>query len=831
LDARTSSFQRDHQRRWLLGAIAQPRSSLVSKVALTILFVGIGLALLFAATGALFLRDNEIKRQLQLTAELLTTVESTVRIACFTGDKALAREVAEGLMTNHSVAGIRISAGEQVLAETHRRTSAATSAPEHMVRRAVASPFDANSVVGDIVLIADSDVIRTDAAEHSGFFACILLLEVLAVTLAVAFVIFRTVVRPIKVLASDLQRIRATADQRLPMPKGHESNEIGQLTKVFNAMIGHIGKLLTQEQSMREQMAHSERRFRTLAENSPDIIVRHDLHHRLVFANPAYARETGLPLDLALSGVLDEQSTWRPAIPIEQYRARLRRVVETGAPDCLLWEWTTASGNAVCHEMHVVAEYDADGNAVGTLAIGRNVTDRREAERQLVHQATHDALTGLPNRALLKDRLQQGIAQSRRDGRNVALLFIDLDHFKSINDTLGHDTGDELLKLLAGRMQSVLRVGDTVARLGGDEFVVLIQDGIARHQLDRVAQKIFHTIATPCEISGHQIYPGASMGIAVYPQDGADADTLMRSADTAMYVAKDRGRNNCRFYSAEMNNDLREWLQMSNDLRRALENREFELHYQPKADVATGAFAGMEALIRWRHPDLGMVSPGRFIPVAEENGLIGAIGHWVLDEACRQMRAWLNAGLEPIRVAVNLSAVQCQGDELLRHVRTALAGHRLEGRRLELEITESIVMAHAEESIRSFWALREMGVRVAVDDFGTGYSSLSYLKRLPVDNLKIDKSFVDDIDVDPNDVEIIRAIIAMAHTLGMRTIAEGVETQSQLECLRQAGCDELQGYHYCKPLPAAEVTALIRNGNWCRLQEVESASEEAPKTI
>jgi diguanylate cyclase (GGDEF)-like protein/PAS domain S-box-containing protein len=813
VDARSSSPPSAERLRRLLEALAQPHAGLVTKVSLTILVVGTGLALLFAGTSALLLRDSEIKRQLQETGELLTTVESTVRIACFTGDKALAREVAEGLMTNHTVAGIRISAGEQVLAETHRNASASASDSKHLVRRAVASPFDSRSIVGEIVLVADSEVIRTEAGEESSFFANVLLLEVLAVSLAVAFVVFRTVVRPIKVLAGDLQRIRANGDERLPMPRGNESNEIGQLAKVFNGMIGHMGTLLSQEQSMREQIADSERRFRTLAENSPDIIVRYDLDCRLVFANPAHARETGIALETAPSRTLNEVDTWRPAMPLERYQARLRHVVETGAPDCLLWEWITPSGNAVSHEMYVVAEYDAEGKAVGTLAIGRNVTDRREAERQLVHQATHDALTGLPNRALLKDRLQQGIAQSRRDGRNVALIFIDLDHFKSINDSLGHDTGDELLKLLAKRMQSALRAGDTVARLGGDEFVILLQDGIARHQLDGVAQKIFETIASPCDITGHHLYPGASMGIAVYPQDGADADALMRSADTAMYAAKEQGRNNYRFYSAEMNNDLREWLQLSNDLRRALDEREFELHYQPKMNIATGAFAGMEALIRWRHPQLGMVAPSRFIPVAEENGLIGAIGLWVLDEACRQMRAWLDAGLEPLRVAVNLSAAQCRGDELMRQVHGALACHRLEGRRLELEITESIVMADAEETIRAFWTLREIGVRVAVDDFGTGYSSLSYLKRLPVDNLKIDKSFVDDIESDPNDVEIIRAIIAMAHTLGMRVIAEGVETQSQLDCLRQAGCDELQGYHYAKPLPAEAVAALMKGGN------------------
>ncbi|MEW6445248.1 MAG: PAS domain S-box protein [Pseudomonadota bacterium] len=448
-----------------------------------------------------------------------------------------------------------------------------------------------------------------------------------------------------------------------------------------------------------------------------------------------------------------------------------------------------------------------DGAHFG-ISVARDITERKAAEQRFTHLATHDALTGLPNRVLLKDRLQQAIAQAQRDHDLLAVIFIDLDNFKVINDTMGHDVGDELLKQVAGRMRGSLRESDTVARLGGDEFVVLLHGGDAR-DVELVADKLLATLAPAYEIGARQLYSGASLGIAVYPKDGEDMEALMRNADTAMYAAKSQGRNQHRFFSAEMSAEIQEWSKLSHCLHRALRHKEFELHYQPKIDLLTGRVSGLEALIRWRHPEWGLVSPARFIPVAEKNGLINDIGLWVMDEACRQMREWLDQGVEPGRVAINLSGQQCLGSELPRQVRKVLKRHKIDGSRLEVEITESIVMSNAEESVRAFWALRDMGVTVAVDDFGTGYSSLSYIKRLPVNTLKIDKSFVDDLETDQQDQEIVRAILAMAQSLGLRVVAEGIETWEQYDLLRSAGCPEGQGYHFSKPLPARDMTELL----------------------
>ncbi|MDO8699337.1 MAG: EAL domain-containing protein [Rhodoferax sp.] len=787
--------------------LTRPRTSLVAKVSLLIGLVSVSMSILFVVSGTIFIRDNELKRQLSHISELLTTVQSTVQIASFTNDKTLATEVARGLMTNRSISAVRITSGDHIIAEIKKNT-AGGGAP-HLVRKAVSSPFDKRTLVGEIVLTADSDFILSQATQYSSIFAALRLLEVIAVTVLVALVMLRTVVRPITLVAAELQRIEGHAGASLLTPNGHEQNEIGHLTHAFNRMICSMKNLLDKEQGMREEVARSEMRFRTLAENSPDIISRYDLDFHLIFANPAYALETGIPLTQALNRCADECQTWRPTMPLEQFKARLQRVIDTGAPDCMLWEWESAIGQAVCHEMYVVAEYDVDGHEVGVLAIGRNITERKQIERQLFHQATHDTLTGLFNRACFKDRLQHAINQSRRGGGNLAVIFIDLDKFKDVNDSLGHEVGDELLKILANRMRAVLRESDTVARFGGDEFVILLEHSDTSHDRDAVVQKVFETIAQPCDIGVHHLYPGASLGIAVYPADGEDGDTLMRNADTAMYVAKEQGRNGYRYFRADMNDELQTWMEISNNLRLAIENKEFVLHYQPKARVDTGEFVGMEALIRWHHPAHGLIFPAHFIPVAEKNGLIGAIGQWVLNEACRQARSWLDEGLDPGRIAVNLSAAQCKGSLLPAQVRAILELHGLPGKHLEVEITESIVMDDAEESIRALGTLRGLGVHVSVDDFGTGYSSLSYLRRLPVDKLKIDKSFVEGFETDFNDAQIIRAIIAMAHVLSLTVIAEGVETASQLESLRAAGCDQFQGDHYSRPLSPNDMTTLL----------------------
>ncbi|GAB3187371.1 putative bifunctional diguanylate cyclase/phosphodiesterase [Hydrogenophaga aquatica] len=772
---------------------------LVAKVVWSVLPVGAALAFLLSIVGLCAMRLHEIDRQLDSTQRLLQVVESTVSIACFTEDVSLAREIADGLLSSPTVGAVRIASLGTLLADKQRNaTRPVEEDPRYQVRRKVFSPFDPSEPVGEVILQADADAIRSAAQGYSVFVALVLTALALGVTAVVALVVYRVVVRPIRHFARDMDALAGQVHGRLEVPRGHAHNEIGSLVTAFNRLMESIAGMLRQEYALREQMSQSEQRYRTLAENSPDLIVRHDLRQNVVYANPVYLQKVG-----AAAG------PWRPSMPLVQFQQHLREAVRTGRTDTLLWDWVDAQGDTVCHEMQVVPEYDADGRPIGTLTMGRDITDRLEAQRRLLHQATHDDLTGLSNRAAFQEHLQQRLAHARRDGTELALLFIDLDNFKSINDTLGHAMGDDLLRLLAQRMQATLRETDMIARLGGDEFVVLLDSAPPRHQLPVVVQKVFDAVAAPCVLGHQRLFPSASVGVAVFPGDGQDVAELMRNADVAMYAAKAQGRHGYRFYAADMNEGAQEWLRLSHDLRLAIERGEFELHYQPKAEVATGAFTGMEALIRWRHPELGVVSPVRFIAVAEECGLIADIDAWVLNEACRQMREWIDAGLAPGRVAINLSAAQCSASGFAERVNEALGRHGVNAHCLELEITETTLMTEAADAIRAFWRLREQGVRVAVDDFGTGYSSLSYLRRLPVDHLKIDKSFVDELETDANDREITKAIVAMASSLGLAAVAEGVERASQLALLREMGCHQFQGYLCSRPLPAAEMTRML----------------------
>ncbi|HWW80385.1 MAG TPA: EAL domain-containing protein [Steroidobacteraceae bacterium] len=434
-----------------------------------------------------------------------------------------------------------------------------------------------------------------------------------------------------------------------------------------------------------------------------------------------------------------------------------------------------------------------------------------KANAQLEHAATHDALTGLPNRVLLADRLAQATAQSERYSRGFAVMVVDLDRFKSINDSLGHIAGDDLLKEMASRLRQQLRKADTLARLGGDEFVLVLNEISGPHDAESVASKVLAGMAQPVTLSGLEVQISASIGISVFPEDGVDAETLLQHADAAMYHAKKNGRSAFQFFAPVMNAFARERLEIESGLRRALvQGGEFELHYQPKVEVSSGRIDSAEALIRWRHPKRGLTAPSGFIPIAEETGLIVPIGEWVLFEACRQARAWQTSGMQPLRIAVNLSAQQFKQKSLVTTVREALAAARLDAGYLELELTESAVMHDAESSIQVLRQLSDLGVRISVDDFGTGYSSLSYLRRLPLDKLKIDRSFIREVAASRDDAEIVRAIVSLAHSLHLKVIAEGVETAEQLTFLRGLGCDQYQGFHCSPPVPADEFEQLMR---------------------
>jgi diguanylate cyclase (GGDEF)-like protein len=435
-----------------------------------------------------------------------------------------------------------------------------------------------------------------------------------------------------------------------------------------------------------------------------------------------------------------------------------------------------------------------------------NVTKRRMAEERAEYLATRDALTGLPNRVLLHDRLEQAVVNAARVHGGFAFMFIDLDRFKTINDSLGHHAGDELLKGVAQRLTDCVRASDTVARLGGDEFAVILENlGGDEDGAQNVAQKMIASMAAPMLVEGQALNTSCSIGISTFPADGRDSGTLMKNADVAMYYAKEKGRNNYQFFSAEMNTRAQERLSVENYLRLALRRNELVLHYQPRLRIADGALVGVEALIRWQHPRRGLITPDKFIDIAEDSGLIVPIGEWVLGAACAQLREWQRTVRPDLHVSVNISVGQISdGKRIYGALQSALATSGIDPATLELEITESHLMQDIQEKVELLNRLGELGVGLSIDDFGTGYSSLSYLKTLPVDSIKIDSSFVRDIGVDPNDEAIITAILAMAHSLRLSVVAEGVETEAQLAKLKALGCDEYQGYIEAPALAAAE---------------------------
>ncbi len=455
---------------------------------------------------------------------------------------------------------------------------------------------------------------------------------------------------------------------------------------------------------------------------------------------------------------------------------------------------------------------DASGAVNGYLAIAADITARKTAERQVEFLAYRDVLTGLPNRLLLQDRFGQAVAHAERTHSRLALLFLDLDNFKTINDSLGHAVGDALLRDIAARLGECVRETDTISRQGGDEFLIVLSDLSGTEAIMPVLVKIRERLQQPFLILGHELATSASIGVALYPDDGRDFETLHQKADTAMYRAKDAGRNHYRFFDEQMNVEAVEHLRIKNGLRRALAQQEFELHYQPQYDLKSGRIVGVEALLRWLHPEDGMVPPARFIPVAEDSGIIVPLGEWVIREACRQAMAWRALGLPPLVIAVNLSAVQFRRGEIQQTIERALQDTGFDPRLLELELTESIMIHDAEAVLQTVRQLKQLGLKLSIDDFGTGYSSLSYLKRFDVDKLKIDQGFVRDLARNPDDAAIVRAIVQMAASLGLRTIAEGVEDVEALALLRRFGCDEAQGYHFARPMPAQALADLLARG-------------------
>jgi diguanylate cyclase (GGDEF)-like protein/PAS domain S-box-containing protein len=554
------------------------------------------------------------------------------------------------------------------------------------------------------------------------------------------------------------------------------------------------------ESALRESEAH----FRALVEQASDSLFVHDIDGRILDVNRHGCATLGYTRDELL-----RMTIWDIAqeLTVRDLRA-LREQLGTRAPVSMESRYRRKDGTSLAVEISI-GPIAIDGQQ-HLLSLVRDISERQQMEEHIRHLAFHDSLTDLPNRAMFGRYISHAIVQAERYRRSLALLFIDLDRFKNINDTLGHEAGDRLLQEMGRRLKACLREGDLIARMGGDEFVVLVEEVADPAYVAHIARKILGALVREYVLDGQVVHITASIGISLYPQDGRDEKALMRFADIAMYRAKEKGKNGFQFFSSQMNEDGFELLTLEAKLRRALERDELVLHYQPKVELGSGRIVGAEALVRWQHPELGLLPPGRFIGLAEESGLIVPMGQWVLREACRQHRAWIEAGLPPLAMAVNLSARQFMEEGLLPDIAQALDDSGMDARRLELEVTESMVMSNPERTVQLLGALKAMGIVIAIDDFGIGYSSLSHLKRFPFDVLKIDQSFVQDVADDPACAAITQAIIAMSKSLGLTLVAEGVETQAQLLFLQRNQCDQIQGYYFSRPLPADAFAALVR---------------------
>jgi diguanylate cyclase (GGDEF)-like protein/PAS domain S-box-containing protein len=575
-----------------------------------------------------------------------------------------------------------------------------------------------------------------------------------------------------------------------------------------------VGNMIERASNVEALFEEKERAAVTL-DSIGDGVMSTDVWGDVTYLNAVAERMTGWSRDEAAGHRLEEVFRIIDAGTRQTIENPLAVAVRTNrtvslTPNCVL---IRRDGVEAAIEDSAAPIHDRRGHVTGAVIVFHDVTSARALALRTTYLAHHDSLTDLPNRILLNDRLRQALAMAHRRQQKVAVLFLDVDRFKHVNDSFGHDAGDRLLKTVAQRLLASVRGSDTVSRQGGDEFVIVLSGVTHSEAAATIADKILAALRAPLQIDQHDVHITGSIGIVTYPEDGTDAETLLKRADFAMYQAKDFGRDNYQFFMPEMNERELDRQAIKNELRGALQRKEFELYYQPKMNLRTGMIIGVEALLRWHHPERGLVPPVQFIPIAEECGFIVPIGSWVLREACRQARAWQDSGLPHLQIAVNVSAVELRAKNFVSGVRAILLETGLEPRFLELELTETFLMQDSTSTAAVLHALKDMGVRLALDDFGTGYSSLSYLKRFPISTLKIDQSFVRDLTTDADDASIVCAVISMGKSLHMRVVAEGVETPEQLAFLQQQICPEGQGYHFSQPLAAAALDQLVRRAS------------------
>ena len=548
----------------------------------------------------------------------------------------------------------------------------------------------------------------------------------------------------------------------------------------------------------------------SVMEQTADIIVVTDTEGKIEYVNPSFEKITGYTYNEAVN---NSPGLVASGLHKSEFYKHMWETITAGESYSNIFINRRKDGSLYYEEKTITPIKDQSGTITHYVATGKDISERIQIQERLQHMAHHDALTDLPNRNLFLDRLQQSLNRARWHDRLVAVMFMDLDRFKIINDTLGHNVGDQLLLQLSQRLAKTVRDGDTIARFGGDEFAILLDDINSESHISSLAEKLLDTLATPFKFNKQELFVTASIGVSIFPNDGEDSDTLLRNADVAMYRAKDLGKNNYQFYSDDLSARIFERLALENNLRHALERDEFILYYQPQIDARTNKVSGVEALLRWQHPELGLVTPNNIIPLLEETGLIEKVGHWVLETACRQSRALHDAGWSYLHMSVNISSRQFNNTDFISSLHDIINQTKINPEFLELELTESMLMRNASSTINALHSLSGRGVRFAIDDFGTGYSSLTYLRRFPIDTIKIDRSFIHDVTDNPDDAAITSAIIVMAQSLSLNVIAEGVENQKQLDFLTSRNCHYLQGNFFSRPLPAEELSQFLEKQN------------------
>lgn len=728
--------------------------------------------------------------------QLLDTVQSTLRVACFVKDQELAREVASGLLSNTEVLRVTIHEGDNQLIDLQRRRTARPDAA-NALERSIHSPFIEGDVIGRVRLVPDPEAIagqvRAEIIERS--LQLTWQLTLIAGAMVVTLLFF--VIQPISAISSELHRMDPTAGDRLQIPAGHAKTEIGRLVRDVNALAGRLVHALDEEHALRLQREIDERKYHAIFDNAESGIFIVDRDGRLASWNPALARLFGIVVSEQAGGSmrLDALRWDKPEIIAELLDHAFTARQPSTREACL--ERTDGSRCWLDIVLSPVGDELLQG-------IAHDISELKAAEATARRQALIDPLTGLANRAGLEQHLSNAIRQQHRQpGAGFTLIYIDLDRFRLIIEGIGVSAGDEILRAVAGRLGTTVKHNDMLARLSADIFAVIL---LALHDdetIGRVTERIMAALSQPYLVDGSPVQISASLGVTRFPDDGNDAPSLLRNAELACDKAKASGGNRSEFFDPALAEAAEQRRHMENDLRQALREQQFELFFQPIVDIAAGRVAGAEALIRWRHPERGLVPPDRFIPVVEQSGLIDGLGLWVLDDACRQLAEWQRAG-RPHYLSINVSGRQIPHGLPPAAVAEALARHGIPASRLALEITEGILLANIGEAQAWLQAVQALGVRVYLDDFGTGYSSLSYLNRFPLDTLKIDRSFVQDMATGNNAHSLVIAIVAMARSVSLQVVAEGVETAGQLEILSAIGCQYAQGYYLARPVTAAD---------------------------